>query len=84
MSRDEFLGLLRQLITFVGAIAVSHGTLQQSDLEALLGILLAVASALWMIWAKRQAATEHAAAVQAALYTTPPKDPELEQFEVQR
>lgn len=79
MTRDELLGLLRQAITLIGGILVGRGVLRQSEVEAAATLALIIASAVWMIWAKRRMRQDAESKIRTALFTPPPTDPELDQ-----
>lgn len=79
MSRDVLLAGLRQVMMLIGGILVGRGVLHESEVEALATLAIIVASAVWMIYARRKAAADSAAKIETALHTTPPRDPELDQ-----
>lgn len=61
-SSDAVMGLVRQILTFVGGFAVAKGWLDMDTLTQIVGALIALGSAAWVIATKRQTAVLQAAA----------------------
>ena len=56
MNKQIALGLARHLLTTAGGIAVSHGYLQGSDVDGVVGAVLLLVGVIWSAFHKVQAA----------------------------
>jgi len=72
MTQDEFLGFIRQLLTGIGGALVTAGYMTQGMMTMAVGVLMAVASAGWMLWSKKRVAKKVEQRVEQALYTPVP------------
>lgn len=79
MTQDDLLGLVRQVMILIGGILVGRGVLRQSEVEAVITLALIAVSSVWMLWSKRRLRQETEAKIRTALFTPPPRDPELDQ-----
>ena len=55
LSREEFLGLVRHGLTFVGGVIVAGGLLDAGLWSELTGGLLTISGVVWSIISKRKA-----------------------------
>lgn len=55
LSREEFLGLVRHGLTFVGGVIVAGGLLDAGLWAELTGGLLTISGVIWSIISKRKA-----------------------------
>ncbi len=56
LSKEEFLGLVRHGLTFVGGVIVAGGLLDTGLYTELSGGLLTIAGVVWSILSKRKSA----------------------------
>ena len=56
LSREQFLGIVRHGLTFVGGIVVAGGMLDQGSFTELSGGLITIAGVIWSILSKRKSA----------------------------
>lgn len=56
LSREMGLAVLRQVLQLAGGALIARGTLDAGTWELLAGAVVSLATAGWMILAKRQAA----------------------------
>jgi hypothetical protein len=57
MTWDVIGGLVRHLLTFGGGFLVTNGTITDTDLQAVVGGVIAIGGVLWSIFAKRAASS---------------------------
>lgn len=55
MSKEQILGVARHILTAVGGVFVSKGSIGDSELEILVGSVLGIAGVVWSLVAKRRA-----------------------------
>ena len=53
MSKEQLLGILRHVLTFVGGLLVTKGLIDAGMVEQVLGGLLTVVGGLWSVFAKK-------------------------------
>lgn len=53
MTREQFEGLIRAVMTYAGGYATGHGYLTNDQLVALLGAVPAVIAAIWSFKSKQ-------------------------------
>jgi len=53
INREQFMGLLRHTLTFVGGILVMRGTIDQEGQEELIGSVMTLAGVIWSYWVKK-------------------------------
>jgi hypothetical protein len=53
MNKEQVLGIVRHGLTFVGAILLLNGEVDQFQWSELTGAVLSLASVIWSIWDKR-------------------------------
>lgn len=56
LSKEEFLGLVRHGLTFVGGVIITGGLLDAGLYTELSGGLLTIAGVVWSILSKRKSA----------------------------
>jgi len=56
LSKEEFLGLVRHGLTFVGGVIIAGGLLDAGLYTELSGGLLTIAGVVWSILSKRKSA----------------------------
>lgn len=47
VNKEQFLGIVRHAITFIGGIIVSKGNLDPAALDTVVGVAVAVAGLIW-------------------------------------
>ena len=55
LTKEQFLGVVRHGITFIGGIFVTKGLIDDSILTEVMGGAVALAGAIWSIIAKNKA-----------------------------
>ena len=68
---EEVLGIVRTFAGIGAGALATHGYIDGSDQQVVVGAVVAVATAIWSIWNKRR----QKATVQVALMTPPPDQP---------
>jgi len=53
MLKPALLALIRQVLTVVGTALIAKGYVQATDVEAVIGALLTIGSAVWSVIDKR-------------------------------
>lgn len=53
MNKEQVLGLLRHILTFVGGILVAKGTFDEATATELTGGLITVIGAVWSVLVKK-------------------------------
>jgi hypothetical protein len=56
MNPAILLGLVRHVLTLVGGVLVSRGSLDPTQAETLIGAILSIVGVVWSVLQKRQAA----------------------------
>ena len=54
MTKDQLLGILRHVLTFVGGILVVKGLAEESMIEEVIGGVSALVGSVWSIVAKKK------------------------------
>ncbi len=54
LNKDKILGLIRHTLTFVGAVYVTKGIIDESLLEDIIGGTITLSSAIWSVIAKNK------------------------------
>ena len=54
LTKEQFLGILRHALTFVGGVLVTNGILDESVIIELTGGVMTLAGAIWSIVSKKQ------------------------------
>lgn len=47
INKEQFLGIVRHAITFIGGIIVSKGNLDPAALDSIIGVAVAFAGVIW-------------------------------------
>lgn len=55
LTKEQFLGIVRHTITFVGGILITKGYIDDSLLSEIAGVSTALAGIIWSIVAKTKA-----------------------------
>lgn len=53
MNKEQFMGILRHTLTFVGGILVLRGNLEESAIEPILGAVTTLVGVVWSYWVKK-------------------------------
>lgn len=53
MKKDQILGLIRHLLTFVGGLAIAKGLIDESQQTELVGALCTLIGSIWSVLAKK-------------------------------
>lgn len=53
MGKDQILGVVRHLLTFVGGFLVTKGIVDEGLLVEIVGGITTVVGAVWSVWAKK-------------------------------
>jgi len=53
MSKEQLLGILRHVLTFVGGLLVTKGLVDAGMVEQVLGGLLTIVGGLWSVFSKK-------------------------------
>ena len=54
LTKEQFLGILRHTLTFVGGVLVTNGILDESVIIELTGGVMTLAGAIWSIVSKKR------------------------------
>jgi hypothetical protein len=54
LTKEQFLGILRHTLTFVGGILITNGLLEESLVAELTGGVITLAGAIWSVVSKNQ------------------------------
>jgi hypothetical protein len=54
MNKEQVLGIARHILTAVGGVFVSKGTVDGSELEVIVGAVVALAGVIWSVVAKNK------------------------------
>ena len=54
MKKEELLGIVRHVLTFVGGIIVTNGLVDQSAMAELSGAVLTIVGIVWSVMNKRK------------------------------
>jgi hypothetical protein len=57
ISKEQFLGLVRHAITFIGGIIVAKGNLDPSALDTIVGVAVSVAGLIWSLMSEEKTLT---------------------------
>ena len=52
MNREQFLGILRHTLTFVGGILITKGLIDETLTSEIIGCIITLAGAIWSITSK--------------------------------
>jgi hypothetical protein len=58
MNKEQFLGVIRHIITAVGMVGVVKGYLDEASLTLIIGAIITAASGIWSIFDKTEAQTQ--------------------------
>jgi hypothetical protein len=53
MTKEQIQGIVRHVLTFVGGILVFQGVIEESIVNEVIGSAVALAGALWSVFAKK-------------------------------
>lgn len=53
LSKEQYLGLLRHTLTFVGGISITLGYADESAINEALGLTMSLVGVLWSILSKK-------------------------------
>jgi hypothetical protein len=53
INKEQFLGVVRHILTFVGGILVMRGQLDTLGQEQLIGSVMTLAGVVWSYWIKK-------------------------------
>ncbi len=53
LTKDQFLGILRHTLTFVGGILLTQGIIDASILSEVSGAIITLAGTLWSVLSKK-------------------------------
>lgn len=53
MNKEQFLGILRHSLTFLGGILVLRGNLDNDGLEQIIGSTVTLVGLVWSYWIKK-------------------------------
>lgn len=51
LNKEQFLGFLRHVITFIGALLLTKGNLDPGTVESISGAIVTIAGVLWSLFA---------------------------------
>lgn len=54
MTQEQFMGLLRHGLTFVGGIVLMKGVMDESAIQELIGAAITFAGSLWSVFSKKK------------------------------
>lgn len=55
LSKEQVLGIIRHILTFVGGIAIANGLVDAAIIETVIGSVATLTGAIWSIVAKNKA-----------------------------
>lgn len=55
MNKDQVLGLVRHVLTFVGGIIIAKGLVDEGQVTELIGGVMTLAGTVWSVWIKKAA-----------------------------
>ena len=53
INKEQFMGLIRHALTFLGGVLVMRGDLDAVGQEQLIGSVMTLAGLVWSYWVKR-------------------------------
>ena len=53
INKEQFMGLIRHALTFVGGVLVMRGDIDAVGQEQLIGSVMTLAGLVWSYWVKR-------------------------------
>lgn len=53
LTKEQFLGIIRHTLTFVGGILLTRGMIEASVVEEISGAVLTLGGALWSVFSKK-------------------------------
>jgi hypothetical protein len=57
INKEQFLGLVRHAITFIGGIIVAKGNLDPSALDTIVGVAVSIAGLIWSFMSEDKTAS---------------------------
>lgn len=55
MNKEQVLGLLRHVLTFVGGVVIAKGLVDEGQVTELIGGVMTLVGTIWSVWAKKTA-----------------------------
>jgi hypothetical protein len=72
MSREQLLGFVRHIITFVGGMLVTRGKLDEGQLEAISGVIITIVGLIFSFSAPEKASAASGGGTSSAVGTMKP------------